>query len=281
MNPSPDICDLAKQLTPSEWHQLLVRSGETNGKTTLSGIELPKYPPEQIQMNLNGRPASQSMPHGRDLYIYTMSEFDRSVNFRKTGKYLDYGAGWGRIWRYFLRDFSFENCYAYDVNPNLLDLWDQINLSGKIHIGRAYEPLPYLDQYFDVVTSNSVWSHLSEELALDSLAKLRRTMKTGALLVLTTFGLKHLNNWKKMQSGEMKILRPGLKNITSNMDEMIKKYEDGEFVYISTGKERTHLVDYQLAAIPEKWFKTNVEGFKIIDFDNGQLPQSAVKLQAI
>jgi hypothetical protein len=274
-----EIRDVARTLTPKDWHDLLMKSG-TNDEITLDGMPLPKFPPTEVQMRLNGRPASQSMPAALALYRYSMAAFDAAGFDRKTSSYLDFGAGWGRIWRYFLRDFYFERCLAYDVNPKLQKLWSDVNISGNIRIGKAYHPLPFEPHSLTLVTSNSVWSHLSENLAKDSLAKLRLVMKKNGIVVLTTFGIKHLTFFKKIQDGEVQNARMALRNLPVDMAEMIKLYEKGKFTFIPTGKNED-LIEYELAAIPRKWFEENLTGFVLEDYTDDILPQTLVRLRAV
>ena len=62
-------------------------------------------------------------------------------------------------------------------------------------------PLPFRDQFFDVVIAYSVFSHLSEINAANSIYELSRTLKPGGLLVATTHGVWALDLVKRLQDG--------------------------------------------------------------------------------
>lgn len=166
------------------------------------------------------------------------------------------------------------------MNPGLKDIWRDCNLSGQLHIGNAYEPLPFADGSVTLVTSNSVWSHLSESLARHSLAEVRRILQPGGLVFLTTYDMRHLLRWEKEQSRRRQAQYRRTDTYPVSISDAIEAYKAGEFVFIPTGSKRS-LVDYENAAIPRAWFERGVPGYDLVAFTDQVLPQSLACLRAV
>jgi len=57
-------------------------------------------------------------------------------------------------------------------------------------------PLSYPDGFFDVIYSISIWTHLPLAMQRAWLTELRRVARAGALVLITTAGLKALRHWQ-------------------------------------------------------------------------------------
>ena len=63
------------------------------------------------------------------------------------------------------------------------------NLPGvSFAVSPERPPLPYPDHRFEFAFAISIWSHFAEDAALDWLAEMRRIVKPGGRLVITTHG---------------------------------------------------------------------------------------------
>lgn len=103
-----------------------------------------------------------------------------------TSRILDYGCGCGRVTRYWAR-FVGAEVQGTDYNPSLVR-WCADNLPFGFSANELEPPLPLPDDGFDAVYGISVLTHLPERLGLDWLAELRRVVRPGGLLLLTTHG---------------------------------------------------------------------------------------------
>lgn len=283
MDSSTDLHAAASKLTIAQWHDLLV-ARLTDPSIKLEGHEIPGAPAVELQMNLNGRAAAASMPAARDFLVWFDPIIKESPLYDNAAAYLDFGAGWGRIWRYFLYTFPKNRAFGLDVNPKLANVWKAINLGADIRIGEPYAPLPFEDGSISFATSNSVWSHLSEELALSTLAGMRRIMKPNGLFALTSFGVPHLKLWKRYRTLDAPTERQKmLSELSDDYDSVITRYADGEFIFLKTGLDRDgrFLRDYEIAAVPRQWFAGAVPGFELVEFTDDVLPQSLVLLRAV
>jgi len=72
----------------------------------IEGIEFPHFPPPELQEQIHGNSGEPALRDAAEIYRFVSSR----PLFRQTAvsgaNFLDFGAGWGRISRLFLRDFD-------------------------------------------------------------------------------------------------------------------------------------------------------------------------------
>ncbi|MBZ0112386.1 MAG: methyltransferase domain-containing protein [Thermoanaerobaculia bacterium] len=125
------------------------------------------------------------------LQILTLFERHRQVTERAKYHLLDFGCGCGRLLRFPAAVDRWEAC-GVDANYQLAG-WTRDNLpSAEVHRVPPAPPLPLSSSSFDLIYCLSVFSHLPEKRALESLAELHRLLRPGGVLVMTTHGVRAL-----------------------------------------------------------------------------------------
>lgn len=104
------------------------------------------------------------------------------------GAVLDWGCGCSRILRHWAPHFGTVDFTGTDIDDVMIS-WDQVNVTGvRFAVNGAEPPLPCGDEEFDLVYGASVFTHLDESMQQTWLAELRRVVRPGGLLLLSTHG---------------------------------------------------------------------------------------------
>lgn len=119
---------------------------------------------------------------------------------------LDFGCGCGRVTRYF-RDFP-GGVAGSDLSREAI-AWCRENLPfGRFETNGLAPPLAFDDDSFDLVYALSVFTHLTADLQLAWRDELRRVLRPGGRLLITTHGgsyvprLEHAER-ERFEAGEL------------------------------------------------------------------------------
>jgi SAM-dependent methyltransferase len=101
------------------------------------------------------------------------------------GRLLDYGCGTGQLLE-ILAEYPID-AYGLDFSPESVDLVEQ-RLRGRPNWRGAVSgfPAPFSDQHFDVITFVETIEHLKQGSLENTLNELRRLLKPGGRLLVTT-----------------------------------------------------------------------------------------------
>jgi SAM-dependent methyltransferase len=103
---------------------------------------------------------------------------------------LDFGCGCGRVTRYFRGHDG--RVAGSDVSAPAIE-WCRANLSfGRFEVNGLAPPLAFADSSFDLVYALSVFTHLTADLQLAWRDELRRVLRPGGRLLVTTHGRSYV-----------------------------------------------------------------------------------------
>lgn len=101
---------------------------------------------------------------------------------------LDWGCGPCRTLRWLLAEANPGQYYGCDVDRRAIDWCKKNAKKASFAVTGAKPPLPYPDEFFDVVFGVSVVTHLSAEFQGVWLRELRRIVRPGGVLMLSVMG---------------------------------------------------------------------------------------------
>jgi SAM-dependent methyltransferase len=118
---------------------------------------------------------------------------------------LDFGCGCGRVVRHW-RALPATAVHGSDRDERAV-AWSREHLPfARFETNALRPPLSYGEESFDLVYALSVFTHLTEELQLAWLAELRRVLRPGGLVVLTTHGAAYEG---RLDAAELERFRAG------------------------------------------------------------------------
>jgi SAM-dependent methyltransferase len=153
---------------------------------SLRGI-LPAMPDDDVQEQFTGTKGDAVMQEGFDAYRLFRDQYESRVGpLARCEAVLDFGCGWGRIIRFFIKDLEPSKLWGVDPVEKMIELCTSGNRWCNFRTINARPPGPFHDNTFDLIYSFSVFSHLSQEMHKSLLAELTRILKPGGLLIATT-----------------------------------------------------------------------------------------------
>ena len=177
-------------LTTEQWRDLLVRS---ISHPVIEGIQFPSYPDAEFQLQIHGECGADALRDPYHLYCFIRSKPFLREKLGNGAVFLDFGCGWGRISRMFMRDFDLDRMYGFEPQRGTCFMARTLN-PYMCFLNGGYTPDGALPaDRFDLVVSWSVFSHLSQASATGWLAELARVIRPGGYCLASTWGERFLN----------------------------------------------------------------------------------------
>ena len=152
------------------------------GRTGLSAA----MPDRDVHAMAHGAPAAGGSYYYADLVADTLAA--TGFDLEPGDTLLDFGCSSGRVVRVLAAAHPELEWHGCDPIPDAIE-WARANLPGiQFERSPEYPPLPYDEGQFDAVFAISIWSHFSEQAALDWFTEMRRVIRPGGRLVVTTHG---------------------------------------------------------------------------------------------
>jgi SAM-dependent methyltransferase len=151
------------------------------------------FPPPDLLRRIGPTPDPTS-EEGREFFESTGRDRRRAISRVLPEGYsfegrrvLDFGCGAGRVLRHFAPEAAEAEFWGCDLHPPTID-WLSENLSPPMRFFvNDRRPMPQPDDYFDLIYTLSVFTHITSEWS-DWLLELHRVLKPGGLLLATFMG---------------------------------------------------------------------------------------------
>ena len=154
---------------------------------------LPKMPAPEIQRKFTWWEGRELMRQSVDFARLVVRGYERWVGVAlEDATILDYGAGWGRLSRMFLKWVPDERVFACDVLVDAVDLYNSPGFQRSCDLVQTV-PVPYDHESVDLVWMFSVLTHLSSTAADAIMRVLTSVVRKYGLLVVT---VRPLGFWR-------------------------------------------------------------------------------------
>lgn len=265
-----------------EWLRILCRSVHS---PIIDGVQMPTFPPRELQIGMVGSAYEETMQEVflfyKEIHSY-MKRLNKPFDYNTT--ICDFGCGFGRIYRFFLKDVPQENIVGVDVDPSFLQICSDTLPMGKFYANSPCPPLDFKDNCFDIVYSYSVFSHLEEQVSLSWIDELHRVLKPGGVLFVTIRQMEFLKQCHALkEKQDLSLYERNLSEMFDDFENLCQRYEDGEFIYKAMESSGVRSSDfYGDCVIPKEYVELYwAKKFRLVDCfeDPTRLAQSLVVLQ--
>ena len=229
-----------------EWFELVGQSYLTP-PVTYNSKTLPTFPSDTIQSNTTGQSGVPTLKEAFLFYKDCINTFEvLGKPISENAKVLDFGIGWGRIARFFLRDIPLENIHGVDVTPEFTAICKETFQSENFFTCQPHPPTNLFDNHYDFIVGYSVFSHLSEDACMAWMKEFSRILSPGGIVAITTRGRPFFDfceSQKKKQTKLQNLLEhlfvknkpTGYLNtlgmLFKDFDVARAKYDSGEFIH--------------------------------------------------
>jgi ubiquinone/menaquinone biosynthesis C-methylase UbiE len=207
---------MVNEITDEDWFELNVAGGGRGA------IAIPALPSDAVQRRFTGRAGRENLEQAFEFYKLVT---ERLPSIKGNGqRILDFGGGWARIIRFFLREIPAHQLVLADCLSDAIECARQLKPPYRVVKTDICPPLPFSPASFTACYAFSVFSHLNEEMCRAWIKHLGELLVAGGVLVITTRGRSHIRSLENLrQQAKMTMLRR-LKNMIaspSNTDSHI------------------------------------------------------------
>jgi SAM-dependent methyltransferase len=263
-----------ESLTDDEWQALWL---STERETQIADLAFPTVPEPALQLQIHGSASWEaSMREAFDFYRFVKSHV--ALNTSGKDRFLDYGCGWGRMTRPFMRHFDSDKLFGFEPHLLLATIARSLNPYCCVLAGGFTPDGSIPKAWFDLIIGWSVFSHLSKSSFKEWIREMAQVLKPGGTGVFTTWGSRFLQRLK----AEKKLLDDGTEihwysklciEAAGNISERIAQYERGEFVWFTESGSPS----YGEAFISEVALREIIDeealALQVVTFDTASLPQ--------
>jgi SAM-dependent methyltransferase len=259
-----------RSLTPTEWYWINIY-GEKSFHS-LHGY-LPTLPPDELQVRFTGSHGEETLRQAFAFYR-TVTEAASSARPKVA---LDFGCGWGRMTRFFIKDFSKENLFGVDPLREVIDVCRTTNQWATFEQINLHPPISLPDSSVDLIFAYSVFSHLTEPVHLEWIDEFARLLTPGGTLVVTTRERDFILECARIRAAEpdpakvsslVNFATIGARAAFVETERYLQIYDAGEYCCDATGAGDSLPPDaYGETCIPRSYAQRRWQPhFRVIDF---------------
>lgn len=207
-------------------------------KQKIKNVKFPKFPEPQIQVNMIGTSGEAALHEPKNFYLQIHDVAKKTnLTFSKDTKILDFGCGYGRMYRFFMKDVPPGNLIGTDVTTSFYQIClDTFPPKESVFmVNEPFPPLSFDNSTFDIIYLYSIFSHLSEDCFTAWLDEFYRICKPGGLIIFTVRQQSFLTD---MQHMDLKQYNSSYLETLYNQfssPEIQKQYDNGDFIFFPNG----------------------------------------------
>ncbi|MDV3351553.1 class I SAM-dependent methyltransferase [Leptolyngbyaceae cyanobacterium CCMR0082] len=220
------------ELSNNQWFNLICSSLEKQN-LVIRGNPLPSFPSSDYQERTTGISGKATLEEAFKFYCDCAQNFNGMNNaLSEQSVVLDFGVGWGRIARFFLKETPLNNIYGLDVEAESIQICKECFGTNNFFVCSAYPPTQLAESTFTHIVGYSVFSHLSEEACRLWMEEFHRLLKPNGSLALTTRGNPFFRYCESLKGRtDLDSYSSGLSTLFEDFEAAKSAYNRGEFVH--------------------------------------------------
>jgi SAM-dependent methyltransferase len=202
---------------------------------------LPRLPEASIQQMYTGSAGDATLREGFRAYRLFKNSYEMRIGpIRHCRNLLDFGCGWGRIIRFFLKDIEPGKLVGVDHSEEVISVCRETNKWSRFELIDPYPPTQLTSESFSLIYLYSVFSHLPEKMHWALLREFHRLLEPGGMLIATTRPRDFIHFCQMLRDDPQineKFWLKGSARVFMDVDAAIAVYDSGEFCYEPVGAE--------------------------------------------
>jgi SAM-dependent methyltransferase len=259
--------DKYRKFSDDRWLKVLLDS-----VTGSAEVPMPGFPDPELQAGFVGSAGENAIREAWNFYSL-MNDRRRTYGhpLTESSQVLDFGCGWGRYARMFLRDVPADNIWCVDAWDLALQVCEQTGVPGRRVKIEQMPPSGLPSATFDTAFAYSVFSHLSPKAHLAWQEEFARVVKPGGLVFITTQARWFIDNCRDLREHPEKqasLWHELLAQSFVDYDAEVAAYDRGEFRYAANGGGPELAAEYYgEAVVPRAFFEENWgTAFEVLEF---------------
>jgi SAM-dependent methyltransferase len=203
---------------------------------------VPQMPEVALQERVTGQSGDETLGEGFNAYKLFKNCYETHIGpIESCRAVLDFGCGWGRTIRFFLKDLHPDKLLGIDQDEEVFRACLDTNKWCRFTLIAPNAPTPLAQESFDLIYLYSVFSHLPEEMHWAWLKEFHRLLAPGGMLIATTRARDFIQECKTCRDDPLIERKPDSVKFISrsflDVDGALSAYDNGQFCYDSHGLE--------------------------------------------
>jgi SAM-dependent methyltransferase len=268
-------------LSDADWRDVLLRSIH---EPIIEAVPFPRFPDVDFQTRIHGTANEVAVDEAFRFFSFVKGQVGEH-HLRPSARFLDFGSGWGRMLRPYMRHYDLANIYAFE--PTRLFLTVARTLNPHVNfLGGEFLPNGRIPRHmFDLIVGYSIFSHLSPNSTAVWLREMAELLNPGGFAVFTTWGQRFVDQLiaerKRLDAGqEIHWYYQFVLQHIGDPNQLRDHYASGKFIWIKSGDVLPNYGETLLSRPAlERILREQGLPLEIVAFDTESLAQDAFVLR--
>jgi len=269
-------------LSDEAWRNVLLRSVR---EPEIEGVAFPRFPDADLQSRIHGNSNEDAIREAFQFFSFVKQQVGEQ-RLRPEARFLDFGSGWGRMLRPYMRYFDLSNIYAFEPNRLFVTIARSLNPHVNFLSGEFLPNRRIPRHMFDLIVGYSIFSHLSYNSSVAWLRETAELLNPDGIAVFTTWGerfidLLSVTKSQMEEGGNVHWYHQFVVEKVGDPNALRTHYESGKFVWIRSNEDDLYGETLLSRVALQKIIKNHALPLEVVAFDAKSLAQDAFLLRRL